>query len=323
MEPSTDVNLALPWHVGERAVQARLGVFDRMTSVGRRSIRSFMPDQHRAFFEQLPFLIAGVVDDGGKPQASVMFGKPGFARSPDPQTLSIHPSWIDNTVVAALKPGASIALLGIELPTRRRNRMNGRVTAVDEAGFSVAVDQSFGNCVQYIQRRDYAGAADPCRPLPPVPFSALDAEAKALVGRADTFFVASAAQGENGGVDVSHRGGRPEFVGIAQDGAIVVPDFAGNRFFNTLGNLTVNPRAGLLFIDFEQGDLLQLSGTTEIIWEGPQVRAFRGAERVWRITVTSGNWIRRAWPMKLVFGEFAPTSLATGTWAETPVNNGQ
>jgi hypothetical protein len=96
----------------------------------------------------------------------------------------------------------------------------------------------------------------------------------------------------------------------------VVPDYAGNRFFNTLGNLTANPRAGLLFIDFASGDLLLLTGTTTIIWEGAALNAFAGAERLWRVAPVQGRWLRGALPLRVKLREFSPTLQGTGTWDE-------
>src|SRR5258707_11227705 len=121
-----------PWHEGERAVQACVGVpEERIETIGRRAIRSFMPDQHRAFFAQLPFLIIGSVDRAGWPWASVLSGPPGFAISPDPHRLHIAARAVEGDLLAeALKPGASLGLLGIELSTKRRNRMNGRILAL-------------------------------------------------------------------------------------------------------------------------------------------------------------------------------------------------
>jgi hypothetical protein len=115
--------------------------------------------------------------------------------------------------------------------------------------------------------------------------SELDDAASAMIRGADTFFVASYVDVENQrAVDVSHRGGQSGFVQI--DGnCLTIPDFAGNLHFNTLGNLLLNPCAGLLFIDFTTGDLLQISGRTEIILDGPQVSAFQGAERLWKLYV--------------------------------------
>jgi predicted pyridoxine 5'-phosphate oxidase superfamily flavin-nucleotide-binding protein len=319
-----------PWHEGERAVQRAAGVdAGKSEAIGRRNIRDFMPDQHRAFFAQLPFLIAGSVDGAGRPWASLVSGPPGFAHSPDPKTLRIaaRPAAGD-PLAAALTPGAPIGLLGIELSTRRRNRLNGRIGAVEEGAFTVAVEQSFGNCPQYIQSRVGTGLAEGAAPVTAEPFAALDEGARSLIRTADTCFVASAAPaavgaggraGRDWAVDVSHRGGRAGFIGIvgAGDGeAIVIPDYRGNRFFNTLGNLAVNPRAGLLFIDFARGDLLQLTGTTEIVWDGGAVRAFAGAERLWRLTPQGGRWLRGGFPLRLAFRDFSPQSLATGTFAE-------
>lgn len=324
MSRSDDVTLApvapLPWHEGERAVQARLGVRDRMDKIGPRNIRRFMPDQHRVFFAQLPFIITGSVDHAGAPWASLLAGPSGFASSPDPTTLHIAARPVAGDPLAeTIAPGAPLGLLGIELPTRRRNRMNGRITAVDGSGFSISVEQSFGNCNQYIQRREYMWTAPSARVPYAEPLPVLDGEARTLIQSADTCFVASASSAEPSlgqSVDVSHRGGRPGFIGIDDGGALVIPDYAGNRFFNTLGNLLVNPRAGLLFLDFARNDLLQLTGRTEIVWDGPAVQAFRGAERVWRFHPTQGRWLRGALPVRFEFGDLSPNNAATGTWRE-------
>ena len=135
--------------------------------------------------------------------------------------------------------------------------------------------------------------------------SSLDDAARRLIESADTFFVASRSRATveaDGGLDVSHRGGRPGFVAVRGD-TLVVPDFRGNRFFNTLGNLLGDPRAALLFIDFATGDLLQLQGTVTIEW---------GEPRLWTVAV-EGAWRRpAALPFDWTFGEYAPTTLATG-----------
>lgn len=297
--------LPSPWHEGERAMHERLGVAERMERAGRRSIHAFTSDQHRAFFAQLPFLLVGSVDESDWPWVSLLSGPAGFATSPYPRRLDIAALPISgDPLSAALEPGAQLGLLGIELPTRRRNRVNGRVIGVTDGGFSIAVDQSFGNCPQYIRRRDYGVFRRVSVPRIEA-FTGLDAAARKLIQQADTFFVASSAAGDGTapgrGVDVSHRGGPAGFLKFGADGAIVVPDYRGNRFFNTLGNLTVNPRAGLLFVDFDQGDLLQLTGETRIVWDGPEVTAAAGAERIWRLLPLHGRWLRGALPL-----HFAP-----------------
>ncbi len=146
--------------------------------------------------------------------------------------------------------------------------------------------------------------------------SSLDDAATAMIRGADTFFVASYVDVDNSrAVDVSHRGGLAGFVQVEGD-CLTIPDFAGNLHFNTLGNLLLNPRAGLLFIDFTSGDLLQVSGHTEIILEGPQVEAFQGAERLWKLHVQ--HVVRRpaALALRWRFDGVSPNSLLTGTWEQ-------
>ncbi len=117
------------------------------------------------------------------------------------------------------------------------------------------------------------------------------------------------------GADISHRGGRPGFVRVAGD-TLCIPDFPGNRYFNTLGNLLGEPRAALLFIDFEHGDLLQLQGVTEIDWDIRTPPPVAGAERTWRFHVARGWRRRAASPWRWSFVDYAPTTERTGTWRD-------
>ena len=276
-------NLAT-FHEGERALQRKAGVGGRMADIGPRVIRDFMPDQHRDFFAQLPFLIVGSADDVGRPWASLLAGPPGFASSPDARRLTVRARPLPGSPLAAhLAPGAPMGLLGIEAHTRRRNRMNGAVGRVDADGFDVRVEQSFGNCPKYIRTRQAFFLDDAATPGEVERMTALDAPARAQMTAADTLFIASRHPAS--GVDVSHRGGAPGFVRVDDERTLTLPDYAGNFFFNTLGNLQVDPRAGLLFIDFERGDLLHVAATARLIWDGPELAAFDGAQRLLRLTV--------------------------------------
>ena len=312
-----------PWHAGERSLQRLYGVAERMAIVGSRVIRDFMPEQHRAFFSSLPFVVVGSVDGAGRPWASLLEGPPGFMRSPDPRRLEIDRGLaVGDPARDGLVEGGAVGLLGIEFATRRRNRMNGRVRDLREGGFAVEVEQSFGNCPQYIQRRDLLPPAVVAAARPAIERSdSLDAEAAALIEAADTFFVASHADPEDDpdgdparrSVDVSHRGGRPGFVRVDGD-RLTIPDFPGNLHFNTLGNLVARPRAGLVFVDFATGDMLQLSGRTELVIDDPEIDLFGGAERLWRFDVESVVRRRAALGLRLRLIELAKESAATGSW---------
>lgn len=311
MSPQDGATAFLPFHRDELAAQALAG-----QPAGRAAIRPFMPDQHRAFFAGLPYLFAATADEQGWPVASVLCGAPGFVQSPDPVTLHIAaPPGVGDPAASGFAIGRDVGLLGLDLTNRRRNRANGALTAVDAGSLTVRVAQSFGNCAQYIQTRQPTAATRTSAPAQVEHFEGLDDAARALAGGADTFFVASRSRpevGRDGGLDMSHRGGRPGFVGVHGD-TLAIPDFRGNRFFNTLGNLLGDPRAGLLFIDFATGDLLQLQGRVEIDWT-PGTAAPAGAERLWRVKVERG-WRRRgAFPFAWIFGDYAPTTLKTGAW---------
>ncbi|MDR6888771.1 MULTISPECIES: pyridoxamine 5'-phosphate oxidase family protein [Variovorax] len=316
--------IAAPFHAGERALQTLAGSREVMAAAGSRVIRDYMPDQHREFFAQLPFLIVGSMDAQLQPWASVLAAPPGFAHSPDPTHLRIDAlPMAGDPLAAQLAQGASLGLLGIQPHTRRRNRMNGSVEAIDATGFTVEVQQSFGNCPKYIQAREPLFAAGQVA-APAQWIDGLDDAARALIGRADTFFIASAlpqhaAVGDEAdpaaqGVDVSHRGGLPGFVRVGEDGVLTVPDFTGNRFFNTLGNLSVHPRAGLLFIDFENGDLLHVTATAEIVWNGPEVDAFEGAERLLRLRLEQVLRRPGALPLRWGGAELSPHLARMGHW---------
>jgi uncharacterized protein len=305
-----------PWHAGERAAQGRAGTSERMEEIGSKVIRDFMPDQHRQFFEQLPFVVVGSLDRAQRPWASILSGLPGFVSSPHPRRLEIEANAVVGDPLAeALQVGGPLGLLGIELPTRRRNRMNGFIVARDEAGFALHVRESFGNCPQYIQARDYVAFRPEAVSVEP--FDGLPAVAADLIRNADTMFVASAAPGETrkeDRIDVSHRGGRPGFLGIDDKGAVVVPDFRGNGFFQTIGNLVAFPHAGLLIPDLAAGNLLQITGDAQIVWDGPAVAAYPGAERLWKVTPRSGRWLRGAFPLRFGEAELSPRSLAVGVY---------
>lgn len=291
-----------PFHRGEWTVQSRVGVRERVERMGRRMIRGFMPEQHRELFSGLPFLVVGSVDSQGQPWASIVAGPPGFISSPDAETLRISAEpFTGDPLAAHLAAGAPVGLLGIELSSRRRNRANGSVTRISGGGFSVRIEQSFGNCPQYIQARNPrfvtpgAGAGSKVTPEGPL----LSGSALDLIAHADTFFIASAAPAERAhtsvaGVDVSHRGGPPGFVQARDEASATVltfPDYRGNFMFNTLGNLELEPRAGLLFVDFERGGLLSLAGEARVVWEGPELSAFAGAQRLVRYRVSQGVWM--------------------------------
>lgn len=309
-----------PFHTGELAIQARLGVQEQMDKQGRRVIREFLPDQHCQFFAQLPYVIVGTVDASGNPWASILIENPGFLSTPDDRTLHVAAKPLfGDPLATTLTNGIDIGLLGIELSTRRRNRLNGIVMATQSDGFEIKVGQCFGNCPQYIQvRRAELLKFDSAKPKPVYPITHFGEPERTMITASDTFFIATAYQAESAGfasgVDVSHRGGKPGFIRIDDDRTITIPDFAGNHHFNTFGNLELNPCTGLLFVDFDQGDLLYLTGTAKVIWEGAEILAYAGSERLLRFQLDRGYRVLGGLPLRWSNPEFSPFLDRMGAW---------
>ena len=315
---------ASPFHHGEQQVQQRLGVREQVEELGQRFIRDHMPQQHREFYGQLQYLLLGSIDVSGRPWASIVVGPAGFIDTPDEQTLRIKTRRVfGDRITANLNPEAPIGVLGIQFETRRRNRLTAKIARASEDEIVLNIVQTFGNCPQYIQARELEPQPemrDIGSPRPTVGIDKLNRRAKDIVAAADNFYIATGyaedPEDPSHGADVSHRGGKPGFVRIEDDRTLVFPDFAGNNHYNTIGNISLNPVAGLLFIDFDSGDILQLTCSAEIIWDSEERRAFKGAERLVRFTVDEGVLIEQALPVRWRFLDYSPVLDATGSWQE-------
>lgn len=310
------------FHAGEQEMQARYGVREQLSELGKRVIRNHLIEQHRKFYEDLSFLFVGTVDEQNRPWASVLSGQPGFINSPDDKSLAINAGIIPGDPLQEnLSAGVDIGLLGLMFNVRRRNRMNGTVRSVKDNGFEVEVVQSFGNCPKYIQQRDFFvpdSIEDNKTQIRVFKENHISVHEKKLIEKSDTLFIASQYSDEqakaNQGVDVSHRGGKPGFVGIEDDRTLLIPDFTGNNFFNTLGNLLLNPKAGLLFMDFDKGHLLYMTGETEIVFSGKELDSFQGAERLIRFTLDESILLEKALPYQWQLKEYSKFLKGTGSW---------
>jgi predicted pyridoxine 5'-phosphate oxidase superfamily flavin-nucleotide-binding protein len=287
------------FHEGELAVQRRAGVADVARRVGEGSIEPELAPEVIAFLSHQLFLFCATRTPDGGVWASLLAGPPGFTRGIDAGhlLLATRPAAGDPLARALAHGPAPLGILALEAATRTRVRVNGTATQTED-GIAVEVREAFGNCTKYIGARVpvellAGGMVDASRRSS----ERLDAEQAELVRGADTAFVAS-VHGERG-ADASHRGGRPGFLEVADDGRrVVLPDYSGNRMFQTLGNLTVDPRIGMLIVDWETGRTLQLSGIAEIIWDGPEVERRPKVDRVIAIDVHAVADQVRALPIR-------------------------
>lgn len=219
------------YHEGELEVQRRAGVAEEAARV-ERIIGGTIPPVAARFIEARTFVVASTIDRDGRVWASPIFAN---VRVADARTLRIRTD-LDAT---------TIGILAIDLATRRRMRVNG-IAARDGDDLVITTREVYSNCPQYIH------------PLPAKPDTS---SPEAWVNSSDTFFLATAHPTR--GADASHRGGEVHFDGTR----VVFPDYRGNNMFNSLGNLAVNPNCGLLFIDFDNGKSLQLTGRGGVEWE--------------------------------------------------------
>lgn len=290
VDRATSADTMSPFHAGERDVQERVGVREVIEPWARQVVRPFLPQQHRDFYRQLPFVVVAARDAEQRPWVTLLAGAPGFIGSPDAGTLNVTARPLEGDALeGALRVGADVGMLGIELDTRRRNRVNGTISEIDSRGMRFEVGQAFGNCPQYITEREWRAVdVDPLHTTTSA-HDRLDSAMQDWIRTADTFFIASGYRGDGVsdtyGMDASHRGGPAGFVRVVDDRRLVFPDYAGNNHFNTIGNLVMDSRVGILFVDFESGGLLQISGTASIDWDSAEVGEYPGAKRLVNIHI--------------------------------------
>lgn len=282
-------SLRSPFHPGEVEVQRRAGVREEADQVGT-IIGGRIPPAFVPILAGFRFVVAASIDGGGRVWASLLTGPPGFLKAAGETRvrLDARPEAGD-PLAANLAARSELGLLVIDPATRRRMRLNGLGSLDPAGGISLDIEQVYGNCRKYIQARQLvddtggrqarpeAGESRAASSAPLRSARLTPAQIK-MITAADTFFIASAHP--EGGADASHRGGRPGFVRVEGDRTLSFADYAGNNMYNTLGNLVAEPRAGLLFVDFTSGDLVQITGHARLDWEPVTVAQHRGANQV-------------------------------------------
>lgn len=272
-----------PYHAGERAVQEQVGERDAALINGR-VIAARIPDGARAFISQQQACVMACTAPGGEIWASFLVGPKGFvSTSTSLDVIDIHIT--DATGVLRrvppfdnVKPDDQVGLLFIEFTTRRRLRVNGAIDQLAAGHLRISVDQAYPNCPKYIQRREPVEAPPPEHDDSIVTGEFLTESAVRWIERSDTFFVASGHP--EGPMDASHRGGPVGFVKFINS-MLRIPDYPGNSMFNTFGNLSLNPRAGLVLVDFEHSRQLQLTGNAYLDLEAGEVNGRTGGTGRW------------------------------------------
>jgi predicted pyridoxine 5'-phosphate oxidase superfamily flavin-nucleotide-binding protein len=277
------------FHAGERELQRRAGVSETARAVGWIIGRRVSPAAAH-FLSGQRLAVASTVDARGRVWASLLAGDAGFLTAVDEGVLLVAADPIPGDPLADnLAAEGPLGLLVIDPRTRQRMRFNGRGRRT-AGGIRLAVEQAYGNCPKYIQPRQAEPDA-PADARAPQVRDRLAARQRAWIEAADTLFIAS--RHPEAGADASHRGGPPGFVRVLGPRQVEFSDYQGNNMFNTLGNLLVSPRAGLLFVDFVNGGTLQLTGRAtvqadfRVAFRVDEVRETRNASQLrFRVGVT-------------------------------------
>ncbi|WP_406674912.1 pyridoxamine 5'-phosphate oxidase family protein [Nonomuraea sp. N2-4H] len=288
------------FHPGEQIVQRRAGL--TVGGWGSAGVGASIPQVAADFLARQRLLVIVAADETGAAWAGALTGPPGFVTAPD-----------DRTVIADRLPGAGdpldglfrterpVGVLAIDPATRRRMRVNGH--ARDDGGrLVIRTEQVYSNCPKYIQTRDATDEALPERG-PAQVTGELTAEQQRRIAAADTFFIGTYAQGL--GADASHRGGNPGFVTVTGSRTLTWPDYAGNAMYMTLGNLELEPRCGLLFLGWDDGHALHLTGRARVDWDPERAASVPGAQRLIDFEVDQAIEVSGAIPQRWSFGGYS------------------
>ncbi|KAJ6095760.1 Riboflavin synthase-like beta-barrel [Penicillium sp. IBT 16267x] len=322
------INGPVPWHDGEEKVHHLLNLPD----VDNPSV-PYLSTGAGDFLQRAPLIALGTIDAEGRPWSTLWGGQAGFAgpitdsiiglrtlvdSKGDPvvkELLDNQNRSINENVVPS--EGKMVSGLAIDLENRLRVKLFGRMMAgslndgnVALAQLVVNIEQSLGNCPKYMNKKHIVPAQSDPTILSDTP--QLTQAAIELLSRADMIFVSS-AHGKTD-MDTNHRGGPPGFVRVESNdprGAVLVyPEYSGNRLYQTLGNLQLNPRAGWVIPDFESGDVLYVTGNTQILIGKEAAEVLPRSNLAIRLTITAARYVQNGLAFRGVPGELSPYNPA-------------
>ena len=279
--------------------------------------------------QRFPLMAIGTLDDQDRPWCTIWGGEPPFAQpvarsimgirtivdsKHDPVVQAIYQGRDDGEVMKEDGKGRMISGLSIHLEERNRVKLFGRMVAgalsamgeekegeksgVGQVQLVVNIEQSLGNCPKYLNCK----RIKPALPEPKLIHDSikLGPEGLDLLGKSDMFFISSMHQHED--MDLNHRGGPPGFVRIESNndsGAVLVwPEYSGNNLYQTLGNLQTDPKAGLVFPDFETGNVLYLTGQTEVFVGNNANEVLSHSSLAVRFKVTGARFVEKGLPFR-------------------------
>lgn len=323
----------LPWHEGEERMHNAMRV---PPGHDNPTVPTLSP-QLAAHLQIAPLVAIGTLDQNGWPWTTLWGGEQGLARPlgggivgiktavtgrHDPVVEELVGKEATGEVVREQGEGRMVSGLTIDLETRKRVKMYGRMVAgallsredestdrketVAEVQLVVKIQQSLGNCPKYLNSKKITPAMSKPELIDDQPF--FSQRALDLLAKADMIFLSSSHNSVD--MDTNHRGGPPGFVRVAsneESGAVICwPEYSGNRLYQTLGNLQINPVCGICVPDFETGDMLYLTGRTEIL-VGKDANAYLPRSNLAvKLTISDSRFVTQALPFRGETGQRSP-----------------
>ena len=311
-------------HEGELYVQRRRHAPSDTHRMLPQMIEDDMPDQHSEFFTHLSYFGICTLDTQGRPWATIIVGgSTTLIRAVSKIQLNISALLpTDDPFLCSVNDTSDatcryFAGVGVDFSNRRRNKVAGFITGSNILGnslhMSLITNENLGNCPKYITlrklqyhpRQSQTGAHHPNADNIP-----LTKECREIIHRASTIFLAtrhtSKVSDNTSDLGLNHRGGAPGFVRTYEENGktfIVIPDFSGNRFYQSLGNIQTDNVAGVVFPCFITGDMLYVTGIAENLYDDQAEHLMPRVTLITKIQLTGHVWIKEALNLRLLAPE--------------------
>lgn len=254
------------FHPGEQAIHTLLGVSEEAHQL-EGMIKDRVAPAAMRMLPAFGFAVATSIDNAGNVWTSFLMGSDGFLSVVSDKIISLS-TISDKKFLNNVQDNNEVGLLFINFEARVRLRING-TAVIENDRLVLTVRQSYFNCPKYIQARKFELAHQNHVGIESGETSLDDSHIE-IIRESDTFFISTYVAGQ--GADCSHRGGSPGFVEVVDHQTIQWLDYPGNNLYNTIGNLHVNPNCGLLFMDFTNNRILQLTGTAQFVVKDQESR---------------------------------------------------
>lgn len=286
-----------PFHSGEHVLQLRAGMRDAVETAGAGSIQNSLGVELQGALKYQRLAFLALASEDGYPICAALAADRGFLDAPAPDCVELRWANVrDRSLEREMTAGCPISLMMmLDLPAGGRLRLNGGVESAQSGVTRIRIAQVFTNGSRFLHdrrvaAREYAAAVTQMQPVR----EALAPDMEDLLRRADTLIVATRhpalEPAGKQGLDVSHRGGLPGFVDVPDAKTLLWPEYSGNGFFNTAGNLMLDARCCLLAMAGSDR-ALRVRGRAELLWKDPTLKASVGAERGIRLRVEQAEFV--------------------------------